>query len=75
MHDLARQGGIAIDEGDGLVAAGLVERAQELDTDGPGAVDDDGLPLVKAHRLVLRRGREQHSTGPLPAEANEKCGD
>ena len=75
MHQLAGERRIGVDEGDGLVAAGLVERAQELDADGPGAVDDDRFPLVEAHRPVFGRGLKQHGAGPLPAEADEQRGD
>ena len=75
MHELAGKRGIGIDEGDGLIAAGLVERAQQLDADGAGAIDDHRLPLIEAHRLMLRRRREQRRARPLPAQTNETGGD
>ena len=75
VHELAGKRGIGIDEGDGLVAAGLVQRAQQLDAERAGAVDDDRLPLIEARRLVLRRRREQRRARPLPAQANEAGGD
>ncbi len=75
MHQLAGERGVGIDEGDHLVAAGLVERAQQLDADGPRPVNDHRLALVEAQRLVLRRGPKHQRGSPLPAEANEQGGD
>ena len=65
VHELAGKRGVGIDEGDGLVTAGLVQRAQQLDAERAGAVDDDRLPLIEARRLVLRRRREQRRAPPI----------
>ena len=75
VHHLARKRGVRIDEGDGLVVAGLVQRAQQLDADLAGAVDDDALPLVEADAFMLGREPEQGGAGPLSAETNEPGGD
>ena len=75
MHQLAGERGIGVDEGDHLVAAGLVQRAQQLDADGAGAVDDHRLALVEAQPACAAARPEQQRPGPLPAQANEAGGD
>ena len=75
VHQLAGKRGVRVDEGDGPVIAGLVQRAQQLNADGSGAVDDDVLPLVEADRPMLRGRFEEYGAGPLPAQADEPRGD
>ena len=75
MHHLAREGGIVVDEGDELVLVGFLKRAHQLDAERARAIDDDALPLIEAHGLVLGRGPEQHIARPLPAQPDETRGD
>ena len=75
MHHLSGKRGVVVDEGDHVVAAGLVQRAKELDAGRAGAIDDDVLAFLEIDRSVLRRRPEQHGGGPLPRQADQAGGD
>src|SRR6516225_9861165 len=71
MHHLARERRVVVDEGDHVELAGLVQRSQQLNAHGTGAVDDDVLAFIETDRLVLWRQAQQQGACPLAGEADQ----